>query len=41
MANKASPLNAKLEAMILTLQMFRDEMDGSRVPKYEETFLKK
>lgn len=36
-----SSVFVKLETMIQTLQMFRHEMDGQRVPKFEEHFNKK
>lgn len=38
-ANFKSPVYKKLENMIETLAMFRNEMDGNRVPKYEQTYL--
>ena len=39
--NFKSPMFLKLETMISTLDKFRSEMDGSRVPKYEKHFIAK
>ena len=36
-----SPMFLKLENMIQTLSQFREEYDGTRVPKYEVAFLEK
>ena len=41
LANIKSPVYLKLEAMIGTLDKFRSEMDGNRVPRFEVTYLKK
>ena len=41
MANFKSPVYVKLENMIETLNMFRNEMDGKRIPKYEKTYMMK
>lgn len=41
LANIKSPMYLKLQKMINTLGKFREEMDGSRVPKYEIAFLAK
>ncbi len=41
LANIKSPMFLRLESMINTLDKFRTEMDGSRVPKYEVAFLQK
>ena len=38
MDNFKSPMFLKLENMISTLDKFRTEMDGARVPKYEQHF---
>lgn len=40
-STERSPLSQKLDSMILTLQMFRQEMDGSRIPKFEENYLRR
>ena len=40
-ANIKSSCYLKLEAMILTLDRFRSEMDGNRIPKFEIAFLDK
>lgn len=39
LANIKSPIYQQLNAMISTLGKFREEMDGTRVPKYELAFL--
>jgi len=39
--NFKSPMFLKLESMIHTLDKFRVEMDGSRVPKFEQHFIEK
>ena len=36
MANIKSPVFLRLEAMISTLGRFREEMDGSRIPIWEQ-----
>lgn len=41
LANFKSPMFLKLESMIQTLDKFRHEMDGNRVPKYEQHFIEK
>ena len=41
LANIKSPMFLRLEAMIETVDQFRKEFDGSRVPKYELAFLAK
>ena len=41
LANIKSPMFLKLQAMISTLEKFREEMDGSRVPKYEVAYIAK
>ena len=41
LANIKSPMFLKLESMIQTLDKFRTEMDGSRVPKFEVAFIEK
>ena len=41
MANLKSPVFLKLETMIETINMFRQEMDGNRVPKFELSFREK
>ena len=40
-ANIKSPVFLKLETMIETINMFRQEMDGNRVPKFEQNFREK
>ena len=35
MANFKSPVFVKLEQMIEMVAMFRNEMDGKRIPKFE------
>ena len=39
LANLKSPVFLKLEAMIQTLQQFRDEYQGARVPFYDKKYL--
>ena len=41
LANIKSPLYLRLEAMIGTVDQFRKEFDGERIPKYEIAFLAK
>ena len=41
MANIKSPVFLRLEAMISTLGRFREEMDGSRIPKWEMQWLER
>ena len=41
MANIKSPVFLKLETMIETINMFRQEMVGNRVPKFELSFREK
>lgn len=41
LANIKSPMFLRLEAMIQTVDQFRKEFDGTRVPKYEVAFLAK
>ena len=41
LANIKSPVFLRLETMISTLDRFRSEMDGNRIPKYEMAFLEK
>ena len=38
LANIKSPVYLKLENMIQTLDMFRNNMDGKRIPKFEQAF---
>ena len=39
LANLKSPCYLKLQAMIHTLQQFRDEYQGARVPFYDKKYL--
>ena len=39
--NLKSPVFVKLETMIETIAMFRQEMEGQRIPKFEETFIQR
>ena len=39
LANIKSPVFLRLEAMISTLGRFREEMDGSRIPVWEQQWL--
>ena len=41
MANIKSPVYLRLETMIDTLQMIRSQLDGKRIPKFEETFIER
>ena len=41
LANIKSPMFLRLEAMITTVDQFRKEFDGTRVPMYEVAFLAK
>ena len=41
LANIKSPMFLKLEEMIQTVGMFKTEMIGTRVPKYEQRFIEK
>ena len=41
LANIKSPMFMKLDAMIHTLDKFRGEMQGDRVPKFEAAFIEK
>ena len=36
-----SPVYLKLETMIETIDFFRKEMDGNRIPKFEQSFREK
>ena len=41
LANMKSPVYLKLETMIETIDFFRKEMDGNRVPKFEQSYREK
>ena len=41
MANIKSPVFMRLETMISTLGRFREEMDGTRIPKWEQQWLER
>ena len=41
MANIKSPVYLKLESMIETINFFRKEMDGNRIPKFEQLYREK